>query len=359
MKILHIITSLRTGGAEKLMVDLLPRLKEMGYQIDLLLLDGTDTPFRRDIEGAGINVYDLGKGGSVYSPIKLLKLIPFLKKYDIVHTHNTASQLFAAIGSIIYKSILCTTEHNTTNRRRNWKWYTRIDRWMYNRYQHIIAISDQTKLHLKTYLRDLIPPITTIPNGIDTSKYNSSSTIRLLPNMNNCTIKIMQVAGFRQQKDQDTTIKSLLFLPETYHLFLVGDGVRRKELQDLVKDLNLINRVHFLGIRTDVDKLLKSSDIVVMSSHWEGFGLSAVEGMAAGKPVIASDVDGLREVVKDAGILFSPGNENELAKIINELACNKDYYNATTDACIKRAEKFDISKMADGYCKIYHTLSSV
>ena len=101
MKILHVITSLRTGGAEKLMVDLLPRLKQKGLDVELLLFDGTDTPFRRDAEAAGIKVHDLGKGGSVYSPLHLFRLIPFLRKYDVVHTHNTAPQLFAAIGSVV------------------------------------------------------------------------------------------------------------------------------------------------------------------------------------------------------------------------------------------------------------------
>ena len=109
MKILHVITSLRTGGAEKLMVDLLPRLKRQGHDVDLLLFDGVETTFRRMVEDAGIKVFDLGKEGSVYSPVKLLRLIPYLKKYDIVHTHNTAPQLFAAIGSLLCSVVLCTT----------------------------------------------------------------------------------------------------------------------------------------------------------------------------------------------------------------------------------------------------------
>ena len=116
MRILHVITSLRTGGAEKLMVDLLPRLKDGGHEVDLLLFDGIDTQFRRDAEAAGIKVFDLGIGGSVYSPKRLFKLLPYLKQYDIVHTHNTAPQLFAAIGKVLCSVVLCTTEHPSTLR---------------------------------------------------------------------------------------------------------------------------------------------------------------------------------------------------------------------------------------------------
>lgn len=111
MKILHVITSLRTGGAEKLMIELLPRLKEYGYEVDLLLFDGTDTAFRRDAESSGIKVMELGKGGSVYSPIKLFKLFSYLKKYDVVHTHNTAPQFFAAISSIFHHVLLLSLIH--------------------------------------------------------------------------------------------------------------------------------------------------------------------------------------------------------------------------------------------------------
>ena len=64
MKILHVITSLYTGGAEKLMVDLLPRLRDRGLDVSLLIFDGTDTPFRKAVERVGIKIYDLGKGGS-------------------------------------------------------------------------------------------------------------------------------------------------------------------------------------------------------------------------------------------------------------------------------------------------------
>ena len=122
MKILHVITSLRTGGAEKLMVDLLPRLKESGFEVDLLLFDGEKTPFKDELETKNVKIYHLGEGGSVYSPSKFFKLRPFLRKYDIIHTHNYAPQLFTALGSLGKKCRLITTEHSTENRRRSKKY---------------------------------------------------------------------------------------------------------------------------------------------------------------------------------------------------------------------------------------------
>lgn len=358
MKILHVITSFRTGGAEKLMIDLLPRLKQLGHQVDLLLFDGTDTPFRREAEQAGIKVFDLGIGGSVYSPLRLLKLIPFMKKYDVVHTHNTSPQLFAAIGSLLGCGVLCTTEHNTSNRRRKWKWYAVIDRWMYSRYSHVICISQKAEDNLREFIGSSKAEICTINNGVDIARYADAMPSKELESIAPGSRKIIMVAGFRWEKDQDTLIKALKYLPVQFHLFLVGDGARRPELEALVKAESLLDRVHFLGLRSDVPQLLHAADYVVMSSHFEGLSLSSVEGMSVGKPFIASDVDGLREVVKGAGILFPYQDSETLAKEIISLASSPQKYKVIAEACGCRSLCYDISAMVAAYARCYDEILS-
>ena len=78
MRILQVITSLHIGGAEKLIVDMVPLYQELGYQVDVLLFDGTETPFKRQLQDKGVTIYELGKGGSVYNPLYIFRLIPFL-----------------------------------------------------------------------------------------------------------------------------------------------------------------------------------------------------------------------------------------------------------------------------------------
>ena len=80
MKILHIITSLQTGGAEKLMVDLLPRLRDLGNEVELLLFDGTRTALYNELEQANIKIRCLSIGGNVYNPLNIFKLRKYLKK---------------------------------------------------------------------------------------------------------------------------------------------------------------------------------------------------------------------------------------------------------------------------------------
>lgn len=356
MKILHVITSLRTGGAEKLMVDLLPRIKERGNEVDLLLFDGIDTPFRQAAENAGIKVMDLGKGGSVYSPLRLLKLLPFLKKYDVVHTHNTAPQLFAAIGSVLCSVVLCTTEHNTSNRRRDWKWYAAIDRWMYSRYRKVVCISQKAEENLRKFIGNSRTDIFTVNNGVDIEKYATAKASELPEQIAPGAKKLIMVAGFRWEKDQDTIIKAISLLPREFHLFLVGEGVRRPKCEELANELGVEDRVHFLGLRTDVAQLLHAVDYIIMSSHFEGLSLSSVEGMSVGHPFIASDVDGLREVVKGAGVLFPHADAAALAEEITRLADDPTLYASVADRCRARARQFDISKMVDGYLDVYNSL---
>lgn len=356
MRILHVITSLRTGGAEKLMVDLLPRLKAKDLDVDLLLFDGTDTPFRREVEAAGIKVFDLGIGGSVYSPLRLIRLLPFMRKYDVVHTHNTAPQIFAALCRIFSKTKLVTTEHGGSNRRRSIRGFILIDKWMYNRYDRVICIAAKTEKNLCEYLGKCKTKILTINNGVDIAKYSGATPSDELERLVPGSRKLIMVAGFRWEKDQDTLIRALCLLPDKFHLFLVGDGVRRPELKALSKELALDDRVHFLGLRTDVAELLHAADYVVMSSHFEGLSLSSVEGMAVGRPMLASDVDGLREVVGGAGILFPHGDSKVLAAEIISLEASPEKYNTFAAACFRNAKRYDISVMAEQYAKCYLNL---
>lgn len=349
MKILQVITSLRTGGAEKLIVDMVSRYRGRGYDVDVLLFDGERTPFREELERQGVKVFDLGRG-SVYNPLKLFRLLPFLRRYDIVHTHNTAPQLFAAVCSVFCRVVLVTTEHNTSNRRRAWKCYVPVDRWMYGRYRKVICISDKAKDNLSAYLgRD--KNMITIYNGVDCLKYNIAKPYQDFRELGK--VIVTMVAGFRYQKDQDTLIKAVARLPENYELWLIGDGERRQVLEDLAIEKGVSDRVRFWGIRNDIPEMLKTSDIIVMSSHFEGLSLSSIEGMSVGHPFVASDVDGLHEITEGAGVLFPHGDDKTLADIIFRLANDKGYYLQVADKCQERASRYDIKNTVDAYLQVY------
>lgn len=356
MKILHVITTLLTGGAEKLMVDLLPRLKDSGHQVELCVFVGKRTPFYEQVEEAGIKVHAFADHGSVYDPRHILRLRKLMKGFDIVHTHNTAPQLFAALAKPNSLKLV-TTEHNTDNRRRHIPLLKVVDSWMYSQYNKIICISDQAEANLCEYLYSKecksTSKICTIYNGVDVRKYaDAHPSEEIVTRFEGLHVAIM-VAAFRPQKDQSTLVLAYKHLPEDYHLLLVGDGECRSQIEQLVADEGLQDRVHFLGLRSDIPELLKAAEIVVMSSHYEGLSLSSIEGMASGRPFVASDVDGLREIVKGNGVLFTHQDDEKLASNILHLTTDQVYYQTVVKQCQQKAFLYDIQKMVEGYEGVY------
>lgn len=358
MRILHVITSLYTGGAERLMVDLLPRLCDNGKnQVDILLINGVETPFKTIIQERGIRVFALSSTNDVYHPRNIIRMRPYLAKYDVIHTHNTACQLFVplALSCSSIHPVLVTTEHNANNRRRQNKWLKPVDRWMYKHYDAIICIADQTRLNLEEYLGKQ-SKIHTIYNGIDINRF--VSPIKDITGKNHFVITM--VSTYRVQKDHETLMRAMKHLPEMFRLQFVGGGEKEDEqrLRSYCHRLNLEDRINFLGVCNDVPEILERSDFVVLSSHWEGLSLSSVEGMASGRPFIASDVDGLREIVGGAGILFAHEDDVELANIIKRLSEHPDEYRDVASRCQERARRYDISKMAENYLTLYNSLFS-
>ncbi|MDH2207305.1 MULTISPECIES: glycosyltransferase family 4 protein [unclassified Empedobacter] len=351
---MQIIDSLAIGGAEKLIVETVPLLVAKGNQVDVVLLNGEKTHLYKELEALNCcTIFTLGT--SYYNPIYILKLIPFFYKYDVVHVHLFPAQYFAAIARLFcFKKVkLFFTEHNTSNRRLENKKFRLIEKLIYACYDNVICITEEVKSVLKEKLNLSNNKLLVIENGVNLNNVNTS--IKYNRELFNYSVNdkiLIMVAGFREQKDQDSVIKALKLLPEDYKLLLIGDGARRPILEDLVETLQLQDRVTFLGIRNDVYALMKMCDIAILSSHWEGFGLVAVEAMASGIPLIASDVNGLAQVVDGGGLLFEPSNVEDLISKILKL--NDPFlYQQTINNCLEKSKKYDINLMVDELINLY------
>ena len=357
MKILHVITSLYTGGAEMLIVNLVPRFQALGHEVGVVLFNGEHTLLMERLEKECPNCKIYKMGNSFYNPCYILKLIRIMKNYDVIHTHNSSPQLFAAIANVFCHKRMVTTEHNTSNRKRGNRLLTVMDKWMYTKYDKVICISDQAEDNLRKHLHVGTSDesrIITIYNGIDIQKIREATP---LENMKSNRFLIVMVAAYRPQKDQPTLVRAMTKLPhDQYEAWLVGDGECQEDVEKLVKRLEAEEYVKILGVRTDVPRILKTADVVVMSTHYEGLSLSNIEGMAAGKPFVASDVEGIQEVTKGYGILVPHENAEALAKAIQLLHDDQDYYHQVADRCCERAKQFDIHDMANNYNNVYLSL---
>ncbi|MDR0605613.1 MAG: glycosyltransferase, partial [Bacteroidales bacterium] len=251
MQVLQVITSLYTGGAEKLLVDSIPIYREKGIDMELLLLNGDETPFFQTLKKSGIKIHYLTKGNirKIYNPLLVFRIIPFLKKYDIVHVHLFPTLYWAALAKRLSfgKTKLVFTEHNTHNRRIGNITGRVLDKFIYHQYDTIVSITKEVDTIIKLHLSFKKDKFKIIHNGINLSQF-----VRDFPKDENTVhskIILIQVSAFREQKDQVTLIRALHYLPQNVNLLLVGDGDKRTKCEDLVKELNLSGRVSFLGVR--------------------------------------------------------------------------------------------------------------
>ncbi|RQP13997.1 MAG: glycosyltransferase [Chryseobacterium sp.] len=361
MKILQVINSLATGGAEKLLLETLPLYAERGIQMDLLLLwDNNHTGFVQELRKLDCRkIYILKTSGhmrDIYNPGAILKMRRIFRDYDLIHVHLFPAQYFAAVANIGLGKKLIFTEHSTTNRRHSNKLYRLPERWCYARYDRLVCITNEIDEIYKEYLPLGTVRQTVINNGVNLDRIRKAVPYRkhrIGQGMREDDILLLQVAAFRQGKDQDTLIRALTHLPENFKLLLAGDGVRRPELEKLVDDLQLNGRVCFLGERMDIPELLRSVDIVVLSSYYEGLSLASVEGLISGKPFLASDVPGLRDIVGGAGLLFERGNDKQLAELILKLEKDREFAEETVRNSTARAENYDINRMVDKHIELY------
>lgn len=355
MKILHIINNLGSGGAEKLLVDLIPLLNESnGIRVDILLLTDENNVFEEPLIKKGIKV-DIIRYRNMYDLRNILEIKKHIVNgdYDIVHSHIFPTQYWVALSKLILKNKnvkFITTEHSTHNRRRENSFYKLIDKFIYAQYDTIISNSEKTKENLLNwidYKRKNIDRHFVIENGVNLERIREALPYKksdLINGVNNDVKLICMVGRFSEAKDQITLIKAIRKLPKNVHLVLVGEGALISNSKEVSIQLGVSDRVHFLGFRPDIPRILKTIDIVVLSSHWEGFGLVAVEGMAAMKPVIVSNVEGLNEIVKDKGLQFQVENESDLANKVKELLSSNELYYSKVNYAQKRCLDFDIKQ---------------
>lgn len=342
MNTLHIISSLEIGGAQKLLSDLLPVLRDIGEPVDLLVYRREYNALEKKLEDAGIRIISLDID-NFRSPEVIPALRKAIKPYSKIHVHLFPCLYQVALASVGRHKKLFYTEHSTSNRRRQIRLMKSVERYIYGRYRKIVAISDATREALVKWLgKKFEGKAVTILNGIDLDLFAKAAPSPQFPSHR----YVLMVSRFAEMKDQDTLIHAIPHVKDQRLLFFfAGDGPRLEHCRQLAARLKVDKRCVFLGARDDIPELIAGSTLGVQSSKWEGFGLTAVEFMAAGKPVIASDVPGLRDIVGDPSRLFPVGDHKRLAALIDATL-------ADTSRPLPDLTPFDIRRMATAYAAL-------
>jgi len=352
MRVLQVIDSLRIGGAEVLVRELAPRFLQHGIDCEVLVLSRSSSALEIALQDAGVKILDTGDL-ALYSLRQIPALAKHMRGFSLVHVHLFPAQLWAVLAALQSGCMLVTTEHNTWNARRHW-WLRPMDAWMYSRYRQIACNSNATAEELARWCPHVKDKLHVIPNGIPLEVFAAARPADLSGHGDGMT-KAVFVGRFEPQKDHVTLLRALALAPRI-HLLLLGDGPLRNQLEQLARDLGVCDRVTFAGFRHDVPEILKACDIYVHSTTSDGFGMAACEAMAAGLPVIASDVPGLAQVVEGAGVLTPVGDHASLAQELNALAGSAEKRARMSEASRRRARDFSIEGTVDLYLRMYETV---
>lgn len=365
MNIMHCICSLNTGGAEKLLIDLVSNIKcENEDSINVCITNNQYDENLLNQLASKAKVYKLERPESSKSIKYIIDFIKLVKKQNIniIHCHNRGSYKFAIIAKVILgkKIKIVYTIHDTNIYNNISLYYKYIDKLLVNKF---IAISKSTENDLLS-MNVKIDKIERIYNGIDFNNFKNDKNLKTRNNEGNivvgCVARLVPT-----KKGQDVLINAISIVKEKYPNIVcrfAGDVLTingkkdmqiLKELSDRVTKLSLEENIEFLGNVSNVPQFMNGIDIFVLPSRVEGFGLTIVEAMASKIPVIASNIDGPREIINERyGILFEKENYKELAEKIIELIENNNLIN--TDEVYNYAKSnYDITYMANRYYNLY------
>lgn len=195
--------------------------------------------------------------------------------------------------------------------------------------------------------------------GVDTKKFSkckvNSKEYRKKLHLSDEFV-VLSVGELNKNKNHSTIIKAIKKLNDpTIKYLIVGKGAEKDNLNHLINELGMCDQVKLLGFRTDIPELCKISDIFAFPSKREGLGLAAIEGMAAGLPLISSNINGINDysICGVTGYSYNPTDVNGFSKGIKTLFDNPSIRNIMSEDCIKSASGYDITNVNKIMRKLY------
>jgi glycosyltransferase involved in cell wall biosynthesis len=368
IRVLQLITSLERGGAENHLLALLTHADRRAFELETAVLSGEGElvpVFRK----AGIPVHLL-KARNRFDPLALGRLGRLLREghFDILHSHLFRADIYAGLAVARLgerRPLLVSTRHNDDRFFLN-PFVGLVHYGVSARQDLIIAISDHIARftvsrgvrhpeRVRRVYHGLEPPVT---KALEREGQHIRQELGIGPD----EFLVGNVGRLALQKGQRHLIAAMPLLLERVpraRAIIAGGGDLEDYLRDLASEIGVANRVHVLGPRKDVPALMHAIDVFVMPSIWEGFGLVLLEAMAAGRPIVASRVATIPEVVADgeSGILVPAGDPLALATALAELAEQPDVAARMGEAGRERLRKqFSVEKMVGDTELLYREL---
>ena len=359
LRVVHLQRIGGIGGSERHVLTLLPALAAAGLEVSFVGLDdpaGSADPFYAELEAAQIPAVRLPSSLDV-DPVLAGRLRRVLRELRprLVHTHLVHADLHGCLATLGTPITLVSTKHNDDRFRTGP--FRFVERAIARRASSVITITDA--LRRFTIERVGLPGarVETIHYGLDrlpaawapNSPLAIPETARLL----------LAIARLEPQKGLDVAIKALARVRRTHPdavLLVLGEGPERAALEALARAEGVAEAVLCPGRVGDVAEYLDRAELLVHPARWEGFGLALLEAMLASRPVVASEVSSIPELVADGetGLLVSPDDPEALATSIGELLEDPGRAASLGRAGYERARaEFSVERMARRTIELY------
>lgn len=361
------ITELDVGGAERCLVELATRLDRRRFAPVVYALSVEPPPQRPSLvprlREAGVETHFLGGRHAVHFPAVVRRLAKLLRRQqaDLLQSFlfhaNLVGRLAARRAGVPYVlSGIRVAEHSA-----RWHlWFDRLTARLVDRY---VCVSQAVAGFSRDEARLPVEKIVVISNGIETAVFERAEPLDLaMLGLGTGRRAVTFVGRLIQQKGLLEFLahcpRWLARFPE-YDLLLVGAGPQEAELRRAVERLAIAPRVCFAGWRDDVSRVLRASSLFVLPSHWEGMPNALLEAMAAGLPVVAADVEGVREALGPgaAGQVSPRGKPEAMCDQIIALLADRPLAEQLGEQNRRRAGEFSWQTMVAAYERLFNEVT--
>lgn len=353
LHVVQFIPTLKFGGAERAVVDLVNNTDPKRIRFTLILFFD-DQPLAQDLLPGRANVLIVRKKNFFGFGLRqqLRKTLRELRP-DLVHTHTFSADMWGRFAAHDLGLPVVTTEHNINT---DEGWVRSFLKRIFSNYSNAYAACSKSVRDYIIQAYRVTKPIEIISWGVSFRRFEKTSPPLFIE-----PLSLLILGRLAPQKGHDIALDALAMLKDfSWKLTIVGDGMLRKKLEERVRHLGLQDRVVFSSGTRAVPEVLDQHDLLLVPSRWEGLGIVAMEGMSAGRLVIASGVDGLNEIIRsgETGFLAEPTAEG-FKKILQLIFTDpKKYKRIAKQARDYAVQYFDIQREVDQYEKLYRSVLS-